>query len=95
MATYSEEQWETMIAKQEETMEPTLNWLRETLLLDDTVVNELIDRFPRILILNISGHLEPSFFYTEYIGIQGARRVVANHPQVLGASLENQLQPLL
>jgi hypothetical protein len=56
-------------------------------------VNELIDLFSRVLILNISDDLEPTFhFFTERIGIDEARSFVANHPQVMGASSENRLQ---
>ena len=58
-------------------------------------MNELIARFPRVLLLNISKHLEPIYhFYTECIGIEEARRFVANHPQVMGVSLKKRLEQI-
>jgi hypothetical protein len=97
MITCSDEQWESMIANnQAASIEHILNWLGEILVLEDIAVNELIDQFPRVLLLNISEHLDPiSHFNTEYIGLEEARRFVANHPQVLGVSLEKRLQPRL
>ena len=97
MATNSEEQWESMIANnQEENIEPIQNWTGERLALEEASVNKLISRFPRVLFLNISENLEPIYqFYTECIGPEEARRLVANHPWVLGASLEEWVQPWL
>jgi hypothetical protein len=96
MAVCSEERWGIMIANQEKMIKPTLSWLRDTLVLEEASVNELIDLFPRVLVLNISDDLEPTFkFFRECIGVDEARRFVANHPQVMGASSENQLQPRL
>jgi hypothetical protein len=94
MAFCSKERWGIIIANQEKTIEPTACWLRATVVLEESSVNELI----RVLVLNISDDLEPIFhFFTECIGIDEARRFVPNHPQVTGAgsSSENRLQPRL
>jgi hypothetical protein len=87
-----------IIADQEKVIEPTVCWLRATIVLGEPSVNELIDLFRRALVLNISDDLEPTFhFFTECIGIDEARRCVPNHPQVMGASskIDWSLQPRL
>jgi len=80
-----------------EKLEPTIEWLQESLSLDDNALAKVILTQPTLLGLSIPNNLEPTLdFYQEcLIDDEACEKLLTRSPVLLAVSLEKRLKPRL
>lgn len=81
-----------------ESLETTVSWLQEHLLVSSDKLAATVELCPAILLLDVEANLEPIFdFLTNSVKLdeRGVAAVVTAHPAILEADVEKELRPRL